>query len=426
MKTREAHAAEIREAARPLGPGTNPPPPSFYGAEVEHLPTEEILINVGPSHPVTHGTVRFLMRLDGETIAAIDPEIGYLHRGFEKQAENATWTQVFPYTDRLNYVSPLLNNVGYAMAVEKLCGIEAPRRAQALRTLGGEIHRICDHLTAVAAMALELGAMSAFLYAVEARELWWERITELTGARLMVNYCRIGGVARDIPDDAWLPKVKKSCVRTLEIVRELDALLTRNRIFIDRTRGTGVIAAEDAIEWGFTGPCLRACGVDYDVRKDHPYLLYDEVDWDVPIGEHGDNFDRYLVRMEEMRQSVRIIEQLVEKIPEGPVLIDDWRFAKPAKADVYHSIQGTIAHFEIVMYGIQVPAGEAYGYTEGANGELGFYVVSDGGGRPYKVKVRPPCFAIMQALPDMVRGSLIADLVPTFDSINMIGGEIDR
>jgi len=426
MKSREEHERELKQSLNHLGPGTNPPPASFFGAEMEHLPTEELLINVGPSHPVTHGTVRFLMRLDGETIAAIDPEIGYLHRGFEKQVEAATWTQVFPYTDRLNYVSPMLNNVGYAMAVEKLCGIEAPRRAQFLRTIGGEIHRICDHLTAIAAMGLELGAMSAFLYAVEARELWWDRIAELTGARLMVSYCRVGGVARDVPSEDWPDKVRRSLSRTLAIVRELDALLTRNRIFIDRTRDTGVISAEDALEWGFTGPCLRATGVDYDVRKDHPYLLYNEVDWDVPVGDRGDNYDRYLVRMEEMRQSARIIEQLIGKIPEGPILIDDYRFAKPPKSEVYHSIQGTIAHFELVMYGIQVPKGEAYGYTEGANGELGFYVVSDGGGKPYKIKVRPPCFSLMQAIPSMVQGSLLADLVPTFDSINMIGGEIDR
>ncbi len=433
MKDRKAATDEIiREAfegGTRLEPGGNPPPQSFYdrtGEEGEGaLPTEDQVINVGPSHPVTHGTVRFLMKLSGERIVDIDPDIGYLHRGFEKQVEHATWTQCFPYVDRLNYVSPLLNNVGFALAVEKLAGIEAPERAQYLRTIGGEIHRVCDHLTALGAMAMELGAFSAFLYAVEGREFWWDRIAELTGARLMVSYCRVGGVARDIPE-GWIPKTLASIDRTRAVVNELDALLSRNRIFLDRTVGTGVISQEDAIEYGWTGPTLRATGVDYDVRKDHPYLIYGDLDWDVPVGEHGDNFDRFAVRIEEIRQSLRIIEQAIDKLPDGPIILDDWKFALPSKTEVYKSIQATIAHFEMIMYGIQVPAGEAYGYTEGGNGELGFYVVSDGGGKPYKVKVRPPCFAIMQALPEMVRGSLLADLVPTFDSINMIGGEIDR
>lgn len=425
MKTRAQHSDEIRKAMRAgpkLDPGNIPPPPGFLDVD---LATEELLINVGPSHPVTHGTVRFMMLLDGETIVGLDPDIGFLHRGFEKQVEYATWTQVFPYTDRLNYVSPMLNNVGYAMAVEKLCGISDPPRSQYLRVIAGEIHRVCDHLTAVGAMALELGAFSAFLYAVEAREFFWDRIAELTGARLMVSYCRIGGVACDAPED-WFGKVKQSIERIRGIHKELDGLLTRNRIFIDRTRDTGVISKEDAIDYGWTGPCLRATGVDYDVRKDHPYLVYDQFDWDVPIGERGDNYDRYLVRMEEMLQSLRIIEQAIAKIPDGPILIDDRRYALPPKTEVYHTIEGAISHFELIMYGIQVPKGEAYGYTEGANGELGFYVVSDGSGKPYKIKVRPPCLAIMQGLAPMLIGSLLADLVPTFDSINMIGGEIDR
>lgn len=425
IKTREEHSAELRQQAHRPAPGEIPPPAGFLDSVAPELPTEELLINVGPSHPVTHGTVRFLMKLDGENIVDIDPDIGYLHRGFEKQCENATWTQVFPYVDRLNYVSPLLNNVGYAMAVEKLIGIEAPERSQYIRVIGGEIHRICDHLTAAAAMALELGAFSAFLYAIEARELWWDRVAELTGARLMVSYCRIGGVTRDVPE-GWVEKVLDNVDRTRAIVVELDALLTRNRIFYDRMRGTGIISKEDAIAWGVTGPTLRAAGVDYDIRKDYPYAAYGDLDWDVPIGEYGDNFDRYVVRMEEIRQSLRMIEQGLRKMPEGPIIVDDWKYALPPKAEVYHSIQGAIAHFEMIMYGAQVPRGEAYCYTEGGNGELGFYVVSDGGGKPYKIKVRSPSLYNTSALPLMVRGALLADLVPTFDTINMIGGEIDR
>ncbi len=427
LKSRAQHAEELRAAAGrfSLAPGSVPPPPHFLEGDAGGLPTEDLILNVGPSHPATHGTVRFLMRLDGERIVDIDPDIGYLHRGFEKQCENAYWYQVFPYVDRLNYVSPLCNNVGYALTVEKLAGITAPERAQWIRMIGAEIHRICDHLTATGAMALELGAFSAFLYCVEARELWWDRVAELTGARLMVSYCRIGGVARDVPE-GWFEKVLKCIDRTYAIVKEVEALLAKNRIFIDRTRGTGVISAEDALAYGWTGPCLRSTGVDYDVRKDHPYLFYSEVDFDVPVTENGDNYDRFAIRAEEIRQSMRIIEQCIARIEPGPILIDDRRYALPPKRETYHTIEGAIAHFELIMYGPQIPAGEAYGYTEAANGELGFYIVSDGGGRPYKIKCRPPCFAIMQALPEILRGALLPDLIPTFDTINMIGGEIDR
>lgn len=417
VKTREEHARELRRAVEEMSTGAKD------GAR--DLSSDEVVLNMGPSHPATHGTVRFVLRLDGEVIRDMDPEIGFLHRGFEKQSENADWTKVFPYTDRLNYVSPICNNVGYALAVEKLAGIQDPPRSRYLRVMGSEIHRICDHLTALAATALELGAFTAFLYCVEAREVLWDRVTELTGARMTVSWCRIGGVAADAPE-GWLDLVIRSVHEVRGIVDELDLLLSRNRIFIDRMQGTGVISGEDAVEYGWTGPCLRASGVDYDVRKDHPYLVYEDLDFDVPVGEHGDNYERYLVRVEEMRQSLRLIEQCVAKIPPGPVILDDWRYALPPKPQVYETIQGAIAHFENIMYGIRIPRGEAYGYTEAPNGELGFYVVSDGSGRPYKIKVRPPCFPLMQALPYVMRGSLLADLIPTFDSINMIGGEIDR
>ncbi len=389
------------------------------------LPRRHMEINLGPSHPAMHGVVRTHIELDGETIVKADPEIGFLHRGFEKSCENVTWTQCLPYTDRLNYVSAILNNVGFTLAVEKLCGIDIPERAKYIRVIGGEIHRICDHLTMVGAMALELGGFTPFLYAIEARELLWDRVSELTGARLTTSHTRIGGMERDLPE-GFLQKLGDSLTKVAELREEMDKMLTRNRIFIDRTRGTGVINAEDALDYGFTGPCLRATGVAYDVRKVHPYLVYDRFDFAIPVGEHGDNFDRYAMRMEEMRQSERILRQAMEQIPAGPVILDDWRYVLPPKPEVYGSIEGLIAHFKIIMEGVQVPKGEVYAYTEAANGELGWYVVSDGGGRPYKLHVRAPGLPILSGLPHMIEGSMLADLIPTFDSINMIGGEVEQ
>ncbi len=389
------------------------------------LPRRRMAINLGPSHPAMHGTVRTHVELDGETIVKADPEIGFLHRGFEKSCENVNWTQCLPYTDRLNYVSAILNNVGYVLAVEKLCGIDVPERAKYIRVIGGEIHRICDHLTLVGAMALELGGFTAFLYAIEARELLWDRVAEQTGARLTTSYCRIGGIERDLPE-GFDGRLRDSLKKVAELREEIDKLLTRNRIFLDRTRGTGVISAEDALDYGFTGPCLRACGVPYDVRKVHPYLVYDRLEFEVPVGTRGDNLDRYAMRMEELRQSEKIILQALDQIPAGPVILDDWRYVMPPKPEVYGSIEGLIAHFKIVMEGVQVPRGEVYAYTEAANGELGWYAVSDGSGRPYKLHVRAPGIPILSSLPHIIEGSMLADLIPTFDSINMIGGEVEQ
>ena len=403
---------------------TAPPPDDALSVEQE-LPTEPMTVNLGPSHPATHGTVRIVAQLDGEIIRKADVEIGFLHRGFEKSAENATWTQVMPYTDRLNYVSPLLNNVGYAMAVEKLLGIKDPERSQYIRVIAGEISRICDHLTCVGAMGLELGGFAPFIFAIEARELLWDRVAELTGARMTTNFTRVGGVANDMPE-GFAEKLKATLVKVAELREECDKLLTKNRIFYDRVKGTGVISKEDALDFGFTGPALRACGVDYDVRKAHPYLVYDRFDFVVPLGSAGDNYDRYLVRVEEMRQSERIILQALEQMPEGPVIVDDWRIALPPKPAVYGSIEGAMAHFKLVMQGIQVPAGEAYQFTEGGNGELGFFLVSNGEGKPYRVHVRAPGFPILSALSFLTEGKMLADLIPTFDSINMIGGEVEQ
>jgi NADH-quinone oxidoreductase subunit D len=352
-------------------------------------------------------------------------DIGFLHRGFEKSCENVTWTQVFTYTDRLNYVSSIMNNVGYALAVEKLCGLEIPERAKYLRVLTSEIHRMCDHLTLVGAMGLELGAMTVLIYAMEARDLLWDRLTELCGARLTSNYARVGGVTRDAPE-GWEEEVRGSLDRTAELRDEIDKLLSRNRIVIDRTRGTGVISREDAVDYGFTGPCLRATGVPYDVRKTSPYLVYDRIDFDIPVGTNGDNFDRYLVRMEELKQSDRIVRQCFEQMKPGDVAADDPRFVLPPKPEVYGSIEGAMNHFKIIMEGIQVPAGEAYTFVEAANGELGFYAVSDGGGRPWKLGVRAPGWNMLMALPQILEGQMLADLIPTFDTINMIGGEVEQ
>ncbi len=386
---------------------------------------ERMYLNMGPSHPAMHGTVRILVELEGEKIVNSDVEIGYLHRGFEKMAENSTYNQVVPYTDRLNYVSPLINNVGYVMAVEKLLGIEVPERCKYIRTIMSEISRITDHLTCIAAAAAELGALTVFFYFMKAREYLWELIEATTGARLTTSYTRIGGVVRDLPEN-FMDGVKKAFEKVREAIYEVDRLLTRNRIFLDRTKGVGVIKAEEAIEYGFTGPCLRATGVNYDVRKAQPYLIYKEVDFDIPLGTNGDTFDRYIVRLEEMHQSMRIVEQALEKIPSGPIAVDSPDIFLPPKDKVYTNIEALMSHFKLIMEGVKVPPGEVYFAVEGANGELGFYIVSDGSGKPYRVRVRPPCFAIMQAFSRLIKGHMVADVIPVFGSINMIGGEIDR
>jgi len=389
------------------------------------LHTEHMVMNMGPSHPVTHGTVKFMVTLDGETIVDLQTNIGYLHRGFEKMCENGTWEQVMPYTDRLNYVSPLINNVGYALAVEKLLDIDVPDRCKYIRVIASELARISDHYTNIAAGGLELGAFTAFLYFVEARELIWDLIEMLTGGRVTSNYVRIGGLKNDLPD-GFKEKTKEAFKTCRHLWSDIDKLLTKNRIFIDRIRDVGVMPADEAIAYGFTGPCLRASGVPYDVRKAHPYLVYDLMDFDIPIGEKGDNFDRYLVRMEEINQSMRIVEQALEKMPKGPINVDMPQYRWQAKDNVYNDIGSLIFHFKTVTEGIKPPPGEIYFAVEGGNGELGFYLVSDGSGKPYKCRVRPPCFPLTAAMPRMVKGGFLADIIPTFDMINMIGGECDR
>jgi NADH-quinone oxidoreductase subunit D len=368
-----------------------------------------------------------VMEVEGEKINSADIQVGYLHRCFEKESEHATWSQIFPYTDRLNYVSPMLNNVGYALAVEKLLGIEkaVPERAQYIRVIVGEISRVTDHLTCLGAGAMELGAFTAFLYNLKFREWLWELLEEISGARLTHSYVRIGGVSGDMPD-GWVDRLRAVLERGRKVLDEVDRLLTRNRIFRDRMDGIGIIAKEDVGAWGITGPMARSAGVAYDVRKDHPYLVYDRFDFDVPVGSVGDNFDRYAVRVEEMHQSLRIIEQALEQVQPGPVMLADPRVALPPKSETYNSIEAMISHFKLIMDGIHVPPGEVYSFTEGGNGELGFYLVSDGTGRPWKCRVRPPSFANTAILTKVLPGLFLADVVPTFGMVNMIGGECDR
>ncbi len=389
------------------------------------LHTDYLDIMIGPSHPATHGTIQMHALLDGETIVDIDVEPGYLHRGFEKECEDHRWNQIVPYTDRLNYVSPIINNVGYVMAVEKLCGLEITPRCQYLRVILSEMCRVTDHLTCLAAVVMELGAFSAFLYFVKARELYYELIESVTGARVTYSWTRVGGLRWDVPDD-FREGLRQAIPETRRIVDEIHRLFDKNRIFIDRTAGVGVISKEDAISYGITGPFLRSTGVAYDVRKAHPYLVYNELEFEIPTGENGDNYDRWVVRMAELEQSLRIIEQALAKLPDGPVNVADPRFTLPAKESVYSSIEGTINHFKLIYEGIQVPRGEAYAYVEGANGELGFYVVSDGGTKPVKCRCRPPCFPTVAAMGEILKGYMLADIIPTFGSVNMIGGEMDR
>ncbi|HJX15711.1 MAG TPA: NADH dehydrogenase (quinone) subunit D [Candidatus Deferrimicrobiaceae bacterium] len=391
------------------------------------MQAEPMILNIGPSHPATHATLRLIAELDGETILKLTPEFGYLHRCFEKESENATWTQVIPYTDRLNYVSSLMNNVGYVMAVEKLFGIEVTERCKYIRVLICELSRIIDHMVCIGANMVDIGALTNFWYFWKPREeVYMHLIEPLTGIRLTTQYTRIGGLQWDLPD-GWVEKCRDICRDVIvPAIADVNALLTKNRIFIERTMGVGSITPKEAIARGFTGPCLRAAGVPLDLRKDETYLVYDRFDFDVPIGEQGDTCDRYMVRMEEMRQSLRIIEQALDQLPGGPVNVDDPRFLLPPKQEVYGNIEALMNHFKHIMDGIRVPAGEVYSATEAANGELGYYIVSKGGGGPYKIKVRPPCFPLFQGMPHLCEGGMLADLIAVLGSVNIIAGELDR
>jgi NADH-quinone oxidoreductase subunit D len=389
-------------------------------------PSDEIMeLQMGPSHPASHGTIKFNLKLDGERIVDCDVEVGFLHRGFEKMCEQGTWTQCFPYTDRLNYASPCINNVGFALAVERLLALDTTERCKYVRLIMSEVARIADHLTCLGMASSEVGATTVAFYMLEAREFLYDLIEAVTGARLTVTWCRVGGMTHDLPAD-FPDRMKASFARLDQVLSDCDKLLSRNRVFIDRMAGVGKFPKEEAISYGLTGPLLRATGVSYDVRKAHPYLVYDRMEFEVPVGDRGDNYDRFNVRFQEMYQSKRIIEQALAALPEGPVTITDPKVVLPEKEKVYNSIEGLMNHFKLIMEGIHVPAGEVYQAVEGANGELGFYIVSDGSGRPYRVRVRPPCFLGMGALNKMLIGRMIPDIITTFGMINMIGGECDR
>ncbi len=382
-------------------------------------------LNIGPSHPATHGTLRIMAELDGETINRANVEIGYLHRCFEKMAETHAYNQVIPYTDRLNYCSAPINNVAYCMAVEKMLGVEVPPKAQAMRVILMELSRIIDHIVCLGAGAVDLGALTGFFHLFTYREMVYSLFEKLCGARLTVSLTRVGGMAQNAPA-GWYKDVLETCDKIEVGVKELERLLITNKIFIKRTTDVGTISKEDAINWGYTGPLLRATGVEYDLRKTQPYYMYDELDFDIPVGTTGDVYDRFLVRVEEMKQSLKIIRQVSKNIPEGDYTIRDKNIVLPEKKEVYGNIEGLMNHFMLVINGLRPPKGEIYSAVEGANGELGFYLVSDGSGRPYRLKVRPPCFAIYQSLPEQVEGGLVADVITVLGSMNVIAGELDR
>jgi len=384
-----------------------------------------IPINIGPTHPATHGTLRVMAQLDGETINRCNVEIGFLHRCFEKMAETHFYNQVIPYTDRLNYCSAPMNNVGYCKAVERMLGVTVPPKAQAMRIILNELSRVIDHLVCIGTNAVDIGALTTFFYLFEQREKVYTLFEKLCGARLTVALTRIGGMAYPNP-----PGWEKDCSETVKEIRkavfELDRLLTENKIWIQRTRGVGKISAEDAIDYGFTGPNLRAAGVNLDFRKATPYYFYDQLDFDVPIGTDGDTYDRYLVRLEEMKQSLNIVDQVLNNMPEGDYTIRDKNIVLPEKKDVYGNIEGLMNHFMLIIKGVRPPVGELYDYTEAANGELGFYLISDGGPRPYRLHCRGPCFYYYQAFPKMVEGQMVADVIAALGSLNIIAGELDR
>jgi NADH-quinone oxidoreductase subunit D len=433
--------------------------------------SESMLLNMGPSHPAMHGAVRIMLELDGERILNSEVEVGYLHRGFEKTCENRTYFNLLPYTDRLNYVSPLINNLGYALAVEKLLGLEAPERAQLIRVMMSELSRLSDHLTCLAAMSMECGAFTVFLYMIQAREYVWDVIEQTAGARMTTSYIRIGGVRAELAP-GWRDQLNRAVSGTRRLLKDVHGLLDKNAIFLNRTRDVGVISAENALSYGWTGPCLRSTGVSYDVRKARPYCGYDRLEFEVPLGERGDNFDRYMVRMREMEQSLRLVEQAASRVedcapgvlapgvrldpaeaialsrsrPPGEgvrlsptlegaekelmpgILADDGRSVVPPKEDTYTSIEGLIRHFKFFMsgHGIRPPRGEVYSSVEGGNGEVGYYIVSDGSDKPYRLHLRAPCLHILSALESLIQGRYVADIIPTFGSMNIILGELDR
>jgi len=389
------------------------------------LETKTMILNMGPSHPTMHGALRTQLELDGETIVKAASEMGYLHRCFEKHSEHSTYQQIIPYTDRLNYLSALMNNVGYCKAVEELLEVPVTERCILIRVIMCELSRIIDHLVCVGTNLVDIGALTNFWYFFNVREEVYTIIEKVTGARLTYAYTRIGGLARDVYPD--FGRDTKAVLKNVEkAVKDVSGLILNNRIFVERTVDVGVVTKEEAINWGFTGPCLRASGVAHDLRKAEPYYFYDEFDFEIPIAENGDTYDRIVVRFEEIRQSTRIIHQAIDRLKPGPIDSGDPRVTLPPKEEVYGSIEGLMNHFKLIMHGILPPKGEIYSATEAANGELGFYIISDGSMRPYRIKVRPPCFPIFAAYEKIIEGEMIADAVAVLGTLNIVVGELDR
>jgi len=382
-------------------------------------------LNMGPQHPATHGVMRLVVDLQGETVVGMDPQLGYLHRGIEKWMESRTYHQIIPMTDRLEYITCMNNNLGYVVAVEKLAGITVPERAQFIRTLMAELTRLSGHLVWLGTHALDMGAMTVCLYAQRERELILDLTEMVTGARQTVSYCRIGGVRNDMPRD-FFDKCREFTELFPKRLEEYDTLIRENRIWLKRTVGIGVFSAEDAVNYGLTGGTLRGSGVNYDVRKVEPYAAYDKVEFDVPLGKNGDVYDRYIVRINEMRQSNRIIKQCLDMMPPGPITTGDPRYAIPEKIDVMKNMS-TLAHqFVLMSKWVPMPKGEVYVATENPKGELGFYIVSDGSGRPYRIKIRSPSYVHVSALSKMSTGHMVADVIACIGTIDIVLGEVDR
>ncbi len=394
--------------------------------ESSRISTSEMTLNMGPQHPATHGVLRLVLDLDGETVVKCTPYVGYLHRGVEKLAEHRTYLQILPLTDRLDYTAAMSSNIGYCVAVEKLFGIKMPERAEYIRTIVSEMSRIANHLLWLATHALDIGAMTVFLYCFRERETILDLFERLCGARLTVSYPRIGGLKNDV-DAQWLKDLYKFTEEFPSRVEQYETLINKNRIWLRRTKNIGVISAEDAINWGLSGPTLRGSGVPYDVRKSVPYGVYDKVKWEVCTGKNGDIYDRYRVRMDEFRQSNSIIRQCIDQIPEGPIMADAPKFTLPAKDKVLGDMEHMIHHFVLITKGPQTaPEGEIYVPTEVPKGELGFYFVSDGSGKPYRMRIRSPSFVHVSALPKLCEGSMIADVIANIGSIDIVLGECDR
>ena len=396
-----------------------------YQEKTDDLVGEKLTLNMGPSHPATHGVLRLILELDGEVISKADPDVGYLHRGDEKIAENMHYNQFVPYTDRLDYLAPLANNVAYACAVEKLMGWELPPRGQAVRVICCELARISAHLLGVGCYAMDVGAMTVFLYTFTQRETVYNICEQISGARFTTSYTRVGGQTRDISDQT-IKEILKFCDEVSDVIDEVDKLLTRNPIFIGRTKDVGHITREDAIGYGLTGPNLRGSGVEFDMRINHPYLGYEKYDFEIPIGKVGDSFDRYLVRMEEMKESVKILRQACEKLPKGPVNITDPKGTLPDKEKVMMNMEELIHHFIVATQGIDAPEGEVYFGAENPKGELGFYINSKGGGVPHRLKIRSPSFVNLSILPKLLPGHMVSDVVAILGSLDFVMGECDR